>query len=316
MIIRIHLALLIVVACVVSVPAAQAEQPFLVVLGIAQDGGVPQTGDTKHAAWRNPALRRLVVSLALVDPQSEERWLFEATPDLKEQLNRLDTIAPVSARSPGLSGIFLTHAHIGHYTGLAQLGHEALGARAVPVYVMPRFAEFLETNGPWNQLVRYENIKLDRLQDGVPLRLNKRLTVTPFLVPHRQEYSEVVGFRIEGPACTVIFLPDIDSWETWDEQGTHIEELIADADIAYVDATFYDNGEIPGRDMSGFPHPFIRHSMQRFSRLPANERAKIRFIHLNHTNPALYAGSDARKEIMARGFRVAAEMERIPLGED
>ena len=299
-----------------AIPIANAQQPYVIVLGIAQDGGVPQTGDTKHPAWRDPGLRRLVVSLGLVDPKTKQRWLFEATPDFKEQLYRFDDMFPVPASPPGLSGIFLTHAHLGHYTGLAQLGHEALGARAVPVYVMPRFAEFLEKNGPWDQLVRYDNIELHRLQDGVALRLNSRLTVTPFLVPHRQEYSEVVGYRIDGPACSVVFLPDIDSWETWDEQGTRIEELIADVDVAYIDATFYSNGEIPGRDMSSFPHPFIRHSMKRFASLPEPDRAKIRFIHLNHTNPALYPDSEARKAILSGGFKVAVEMERIDLGSD
>ena len=143
--------------------------------------------------------------------------------------------------------------------------------------------------------------------------MNERLSVTPFLVPHRQEYSEVVGYRIDGPERSVLFIPDIDSWEAWDAEGTRIEDLLAEVDVAYLDATFYADGEIPGRDMSGFPHPFITHSMERFAPLPAAVRDRVRFIHLNHTNPALWEDSEARRRIESAGFHVAEPLERAPL---
>lgn len=300
----------VVSACVQA--QEQNEAPFVVVLGVAQDGGVPQAGTKQHDGWTDPSFRRHVVSLALVDPATSERWLFEATPDFRVQLHHLDKIAPVE-KKPGLDGIFLTHAHMGHYTGLMYLGHESMGAQGVPVFVMPRFSEYLTENGPWSQLVKYNNIELKTLEDGVPMLLNDRLSVTPFLVPHRQEFSEVAGFRIDGPQRSLIFIPDIDSWEDWDEEGTRIEEVIADVDIAYLDASFYANGEIPGRDMSGFPHPFITHSMQRFEVLSAEDRAKVRFIHMNHTNPALWPDSEARRTILEKGFRVAKEKEQVSL---
>jgi pyrroloquinoline quinone biosynthesis protein B len=297
-----------------GVPARElaADVPFLVVLGIAQDGGVPQAGSRGAPGWHDPSRRRLVVSLGLVDPISGERWMFEATPDFRLELERLDETFPVEGR-PGLNGIFLTHAHIGHYTGLMFLGHESMGAAGVPVYAMPRMRDFLATNGPWNQLVKYENIVLRPLEDGRPVRLNRRLTVTPFLVPHRQEYAEVVGFRIDGPERSALFIPDIDSWEEWDAAGTRIEELLAEVDVAYLDATFFADGEIPGRDMSGFPHPFITHSMERFAGLPAEIRNRVRFIHLNHTNPALWPGSGERHAVEAAGFHVAEPLERQEL---
>lgn len=291
---------------------ASGDKPFLVVLGIAQDGGVPQAGTKEHPGWSDARRRRRVVCLGLIDPVSQQRWLFEATPDFREQLHLLDQLLPVSGK-PGLSGIFVTHAHIGHYTGLMFLGHESLGAKAVPVYALPGMAEYLRSNGPWSQLVRYENIELRPLASGETVRLTEDLEVEPLLVPHRQEYSEVAGFVITGRNQAVLFIPDIDSWETWDGWGTRIEDVLARVDVAYLDATFLANGEIPGRDMSDFPHPFIRHSMARFKSLPDSEKGKIRFIHLNHTNPALWPGSDARREILKQGFRVAEELERVTL---
>ncbi len=292
--------------------SASEPDPFVVVLGIAQDAGYPQAGCQKKccaAAWGDPARRRHVSCLAIVDPQTHQRWLIDATPDFRAQLRMLDAVEPPTGR-PGLAGILLTHGHIGHYTGLMFLGHESIGAKGVAVYAMPRMGEFLTGNGPWDQLVRFGNIKLRPLAADKPVKLNERITVTPLRVPHREEYTEVVGFRIAGPKRSVLFIPDIDKWDRW---GRRIEDVIAKVDVAYLDGTFYADGEIPARDMSQIPHPFITESMKRFATLPAEERAKIRFIHLNHTNPALDPGSTAARAIHSAGFAVANELERTPL---
>jgi len=289
----------------------------IAVLGVGQDGGAPQLGNSADPAWDDPSLRRLATSIAVLDREAGARYLFEATPDIREQLYRLDQAMPVEAR-PGLDGIFLTHGHIGHYTGLMFLGHESMGAQDVPVYAMPSMSAFLFSNGPWDQLVRYDNIELEEIWAGQPVELGD-VRVTAFEVPHRQEYTEVVGYHIAGPTRSAIFLPDIDSWEEWetweDGEAMRIEDLIATVDVAYVDATFYANGEIPGRDMSGFPHPFITHSMERFADLPASERAKVRFIHFNHTNPVRYPDAPERDVVMEAGFNLADEGERYCLAD-
>ena len=303
----------------------------LVVLGVAQDAGAPQIGNPDDPAWDDPSLRRLATSLAIVDRPHEARYLFEATPDMREQLQRLDEFAPAGGAAPGLDGIFLTHGHIGHYTGLMYLGFESMGAQGVPVYAMPSMAYFLFSNGPWDQLLRLANIELENLRADTPAVIGS-LTVTPFEVPHRQEYTEVVGFRIDGPDRSALFLPDIDSWEEWDEWGEdgetvrsvvetapegpgRIERALASVDVAYLDATFFANGEIPGRDMSGFPHPFITHSMARFADLPAEEKAKIRFIHFNHTNPVRFPDAPERQQVFEAGFGLAEAGERYCLGD-
>lgn len=308
---RVGVPLLVLAGCDARAPAPDAvtpTEPFVILLGTAQDGGHPQAGTKPGEAWA-PQRRRLVASIAIVDPSSGERWLIEATPDFREQLLALDDIAPAEG-VPGLSGIFLTHAHVGHYTGLIHLGHEVIGAADVPVYAMPRMREFLSTNGPWDQLVRYRNIELRPLEDGGRVELNSRITITPFLVPHRDEYSETVGFRIDGPNRSILFLPDIDKWERWDRR---IEDVVADVDVAYLDGTFHADGEIPDRAMADIPHPFIIETMRRFELLPASERQKIRFIHLNRTNPVLSEDSEAREAVERAGFRVAVRLERLAL---
>jgi pyrroloquinoline quinone biosynthesis protein B len=207
-----------------------------------------------------------------------------------------------------LKGVFLTHAHIGHYTGLVHLGREVMGAQSVPIYAMPKMAKFLKSNGPWSQLVDLENIKIKKLKNGKSIELNKRISITPFLVPHRDEFSETVGYRIEGLNKSLIFIPDIDKWEKWSE---NIETVVNKYDYALLDGSFYTNEELPGRDMSEIPHPFIVESMEKLKMVP--EKSGIHFIHLNHTNPALDSDSDAQKQIKVAGFNIAARNQIFKL---
>lgn len=279
--------------------------PYVVVLGVAQDGGYPQAGCARpccQRAWADPSRARRVAGLAIVDPETHERWLVDATPDLRAQLHQLDMLAPPAT----LSGLLLTHAHMGHYTGLLQLGREAMGTRSVPVWAMPRMAGFLQKNGPWELLFRLEHAILHPLQDGRRVQLGERVAITPVAVPHRDEYSETVGFYLHGPRRTVFYLPDIDKWERW---STPVEDVLASTDVALLDATFYDGRELPGRDMSEIPHPFVVETLARFAPLSEGLRGRVRLTHLNHTNPLLDPDSAEAGEVRRAGLRVAEEGE-------
>lgn len=289
---------------------AAADDPYLFVLGVAQDAGYPQAGCyAEHCmpGWQDSALRRGATSMALIDPVNSRKYLFEASPELPSQLYRLEVEAPGERFE--LGGIFLTHAHIGHYAGLMFLGHEAMAATSIPVYAMPRMAEFLLNNGPWSQLLAFNNISLQALADGQSEELD-RIQVTPFLVPHRDEYSETVGYRIAGPNKTAIFIPDINKWSDWQ---TDITELVRSVDYALLDATFYTDGELGDRDMSQIPHPFVSESMQLFADFSREQRNKVWFIHFNHTNPLLDATSDETRYLQSQGYNVATEGVRLPL---
>ncbi|MEN0006535.1 MAG: MBL fold metallo-hydrolase [Bacteroidota bacterium] len=278
----------------------------LMVLGIAQDAGFPQAACAKScctAAWKDKSIRRMVSCLGVVDEQQGKSWMFDATPDFKDQLQLLSGNA-------SLEGVFLTHGHMGHYTGLMQLGREAMGASSVPVYVMPRMSRFLRTNGPWGQLVQLRNIQLQPIVADTIFQISATLSVQPVLVPHRDEYTETVGFLIAGPTKSALFIPDIDKWSKWERS---IVALIREVDYAFLDGTFYQNGELPGRDMSEIPHPFVEESMALFEELPKEEKSKIYFIHFNHTNPLLRANSSERQAVREAGFRIAEEGMTINL---
>ena len=294
-----------------ATPPCQVE---LLVLGVAQDAGLPQIGVSDDPAWVDPGQRRLATSLALIDRRSGARYLFDATPDIREQMHRLDRHTGDLRRGLRLNGVFLTHAHIGHYAGLMMLGREAAATRGVPVYAMPRMRDFLRTNGPWSQLVALNNVRLTELDDRRAVDLAPGLTVTPVRVPHRDEYSETVGFLVRGSKASALYLPDIDDWDSWrSEFGVEAADLIRSVDAAYIDATFYDDGELPPALIASIPHPRIVQSMARFGGFSAEDRARVRFIHLNHTNPAIRQGSVQAEEIERRGFRLAREGETLCL---
>ena len=200
-----------------------------------------------------------------------------------------------------IDGIFLTHAHIGHYSGLMYLGREALGAKNVPIYTMPRMKYFLQQNGPWSQLVSLENIKLEEINHNQNIRLSSDLKVIPFNVPHRDEFSETVGYKIIGKNKSALFIPDIDKWELWNKS---IVDEVKSVDYAFLDATFFSGEEI-NRSMSEIPHPFISETINLFKDELLEIKNKIYFIHFNHTNPVLNNKLHLKDSILKLGFNFA-----------
>lgn len=290
---------------------AQKDSVSLVVLETVQDGGSPHIGCRREccaALFEHPDPTRMVVSLGVVDKEHDKTYLFEATPDMARQLKILNKHANRDGETP--DGIFLTHAHIGHYSGLLFLGREALGGDSVPVYAMPKMKRFLQSNGPWSQLVELKNIVLRPIFEKKEVEPTPNLTVVPFRVPHRDEFSETVGYKIIGPSKSALFIPDIDKWGKW---TTSIVEEIKKIDYAFLDATFYNGAEINNRDISEIPHPFVIESMELFKNLPDKEKSKIHFIHLNHTNPLLDEQSGAHIKTIQAGFNVAQFLGQFQL---
>ena len=277
---------------------------YITILGIAQDAGYPHINcenDCCKSFYDGSESRKLVSCLGLVDLVDNKKYIFDATPDFTEQTQELNTNHLDNGYI--IDGVFLTHAHIGHYTGLMYLGFEALGANKVPVYAMPRMKEYLETNGPWSQLLTFNNIDLKPLQNDSVVTLNRNLKVTPILVPHRDEFSETVGYKIEGQNKSALFIPDIDKWEKWER---NIIEEVKKVDYAFVDASFFRDGEID-RDMSKIPHPFTTQTTTLFENEDLETKNKIHFIHFNHSNPTIKDSHRLKDSILNLGFRFAKE---------
>lgn len=283
---------------------------YITILGIAQDAGYPQINcenECCKAYYKQEELKKLISCLGLIDLKSKQKWLFDATPNINEQTQILKE--QHLDNNKVIDGVFLTHAHIGHYTGLMNFGREALGSQNIPVYAMPRMKRYLETNGPWSQLVTLKNIELKLLKNDSTLSLNRTLKVTPFLVPHRDEYSETVGYKIEGKNKSALFIPDIDKWHKWNR---NIIDEVKKVDYAFVDASFFKDGELK-RDMSKIPHPFTTETTTLFENESVKTKNKIYFIHFNHTNPTLKERHYLKDSIQNLGFRFASEGDNFEL---
>lgn len=280
--------------------------PRLRVLGIAQDGGLPHAAcdcERCDAARRDPARASTVASVAVITSERDV-WLVDATPDLPRQL---DLLADVRTLEPGrvdrspVSGVLLTHAHMGHYLGLAHLGYEAISAEPTPVHASERMVEFLSANAPWDQLVRLEQISPRVATPGQVVELGGGVRAEPLLVPHRGEYTDTLAWYIAGPNTRSLYIPDTDPWAKW---TTSIDAALADVDLLLLDGTFYSADELPGRDVSEIGHPLMTDSMDRLADHVA-AGLQVWFIHLNHSNPTLDPDSPQRRELEARGFAIA-----------
>ncbi len=322
----LRLALLLVLA-VFSASALGAASPVgpagprIVVLGTVQDGGLPQTGCTclrceraRHAKPDDPRARR-VASLALHQPASGHVYLIDASPDLPRQIDLLHAFRSYPRGKPDrapLDGVLLTHAHMGHYLGLAHLGFESVSTRDLPIWASPRMAAFLRGNGPWSQLVKLGNVALREVEPGSSFEPEPGVTVKAFAVPHRDEFSDTLAFLVRGPRKTLLYVPDTDGWAAWPKPLLDVlrEEKV---DVALLDGTFYSADELPDRDVSKIRHPLITASMDLLGPLVREGKLRVVFTHLNHSNPALEEGSEARREIARRGFFVAEEGEAFDL---
>ncbi len=254
-----------------------------------------------------------MASLAICLPATSKVFLIDATPDVGIQLEMLrDVRQPPDAvvdRTP-VDGVFLTHAHIGHYIGLAFFGYEVMHTRELPVYATASVISFLDSNAPWDQLVRLENISPIELAAGATVELGSGVSVTAISVPHREEYTDTVGLIVRGPKNRILYVPDTDGWGMWDPP---LSAVISEVNVALLDGTFYSGEELPGRDISSIGHPLIVETMDRLEATVAEGRARVLFTHLNHSNPALEPDSEASREIARRGFRVVRDGERLPL---
>jgi len=274
-----------------------SESDYIQVLGIVQDAGYPHIGCEKDCCKVVSPGDYYVSCLGLVDKTNNKRYLFDATPDIHNQLNLLEKFPDANL----VDGIFLTHAHIGHYTGLMYLGREGLGGKNIMVYALKRMSRFLTNNGPWDQLVKLNNISIQTISNKEFVKLSENIFIIPIKVPHRDEYSETVGYKIIGKSKKILFIPDIDKWDEWKKS---IIEEVKLVDYAFIDGTFYNGTEL-NRDMREIPHPSIEETLQLFSNQPVAERNKIYFIHINHTNPILTNKNGIKDLVEGLGFNIA-----------
>lgn len=278
---------------------------FAAVVGSVQDGGLPHAGcrcENCQRAWADPAAREYVVSLALVDARGEQAavYLIDATPDIKFQLEMVgEWLGPHPQRPQRINqpaAIFLTHAHMGHVAGLSQLSFESMAVQHLPVYGSAKLMKMLQETELWRPLV--SQLDLRPIADQQPIALAEGLTITPILVPHRDEWrTGTYGFIIEGPTKRLFYMPDIDSLEQWAAAETVLNRV----DVALIDAAFYDAGELRGR--AAVRHASIHDTLAFWEKKQIGSQLVL--THFNHTNPLLNPAALERKVVEEAGAILA-----------
>ena len=289
--------------------SVNSQSEYIYILGNTQDAGLPHIGCQHPLCEDNFDVYEeyYTTSIAVVNSDLKKYILFEATPDITFQLNNLKRNIFHEFLLP--ESIYITHAHMGHYTGLMYFGREALGSKDLLVRVLPRMSKFLQNNGPWSQLVDINNIKIEEINFESSTNELSNILVTPVQVPHRDEYSETAGYIIEGKNKKALFIPDIDKWEKWDR---NLSQLAKEFDFLLIDATFYDSKEI-NRDISEIPHPLVTETIDLLSGLDLKNRNKVYFIHMNHTNMMLDPDSNLSKLVTSKGFNIARLGQKLYL---
>ena len=285
----------------------------LFVLGVAQDGGLPHLGCTQPCCInaRQSGRVETPACMAIRNVDTRSLLLLEATPSITSQVALLHALIGTSHGEKAMvDAIAITHAHTGHYTGLMHLGKEGAATDQVPVHVSMAVANVLQTNAPWSGLVDGNHIALETFEPGRTFEPLQGIAIEPVAVPHRDELSDTMAFKVHGAHCTALFCPDIDAW------GCMLEPLLCGVDVAFIDGTFFDDAELDQvgsrRDRQSIPHPTMMDTMLSIESMGKARPRDVRFIHLNHSN-ATFHGGRAAQELADRGFRVAKTGDRIDL---
>ncbi|NHJ86088.1 MAG: pyrroloquinoline quinone biosynthesis protein PqqB [Asgard group archaeon] len=267
----------------------------IVFLGSAQDAGIPQINclcENCQEARKNSSFKCLASSIAFIDESSNKKFIIDASPDIKEQIEilRLNLDEQLSNNNVFLDGFFLTHAHFGHCAGLWSFGKECMNAKKIPVYCSQKMKNFLENNHPYSHLISDRNIEIKELK----FKDNQfgTYSIEPILVPHRNEYADTVGFVIKINK-SLLYLPDLDYWTE------ELIKLAQSVDISIIDGTFFSKSEL--KTYHEVPHPEIKESMD----LLKEHTNEIYFTHFNHTNNIIRKNSKERKEAIKNGFKIA-----------
>jgi pyrroloquinoline quinone biosynthesis protein B len=276
---------------------------YIVVLGIAQDAGLPHAGclcPRCAAAQADPSLAEYAAALAIVDARQKPNavWLIDATPDIKFQLNYLAPVLGPHLAMPGRirqpDGLFLTHAHMGHTAGLVHLGPEGMNVQNLPLYASAGLIQTLRDTRLWRPLI--DNLDLTVLLPDLAFKLADHLSIKPVEVPHRDELAAgTYAFEVRGPSHSCLYVPDIDNWALWPAA----REVVAGVDEVLADASFYSADELGGRPPVA--HPLVPDTLAFFADLAS----RLTLTHLNHTNRLLDSHDPAREALADQGVSVA-----------
>tara|TARA_Y100000739_G_C20559762_1_gene442519 strand:- start:674 stop:1390 length:717 start_codon:yes stop_codon:yes gene_type:complete len=203
--------------------------------------------------------------------------------------------------NPKISEVWLTHAHLGHVEGLGQFGKESLNSKNVKLRCSSSVVDYIMKHPIWKKLIERGNFTFDKFQTD---------RIIPIEVPHRAQDFDTHAILFKGENNKILFLPDHDDWEKTLDFVGHSDPMdwfkSLGANIILLDGTFWNSNELSGRVQSNVPHPPVSDTLNLIGKRGRSD-PRIVFIHLNHTNPLHYAGSEEYNQLVNSGWEVGEE---------
>lgn len=305
------------------------------VLGAAAGGGLPQWNANgpynERARAGDPACPAQTQSSIAVSADGERWVLFNASPDIRQQLNQTPDLWPREGhrRHTPIRAVILTNADVDHIAGLLTLRER----QGYSLYGSDRVLGVLEANSVFNVLnpdfvkrrqttlnVPFEPVD----EDGNGLGLLIRLFPVPgkvalFLEEEGSanfgtQEGDTVGVAITDPATrkTAFYIPGCAAMP--DELARRLNK----AALVFFDGTLFDNDEMvrgnegpkTGARMGHMSINGPDGTIAAFELIDVDRKI---LIHINNTNPVLAHDSDERAIVERAGWEVAFDGMEIEL---
>lgn len=287
------------------------------VLGAAAGGGFPQwncgcPGCQAARDGSRPCKPRTQSSIAVSDDY--RRWfLFNASPDIRAQIEAFPALHPQEVRESPLGAVLLTDGELDHTLGLLLLRE----SDRLEIHATEAVHEtLLEGTSLLRTLGAYADVEWRRVVTGEEVSLTESLTYRAFEAPTNKrarfgtgEVGEsVVGYRISDGRTgrTLVYLPGAQ-----DLTASVLAELEGCSCLLF-DGTCWRDDEMvrlgiagkTARDMGHIPISGADGSLERLASLPVERKV---YTHINNTNPILIDDSPERRVVEESGFEVAAD---------
>jgi len=301
------------------------------VLGSAAGGGFPQWNCNcpmcrGYREGTIKASKRTQSSIAVSD-DGEDWVLFNASPDILQQIQQCDALQPARAlRDTGIRSVVLMDAQIDHTTGLLMLREHQ---QPLSLWCTAAVREDLSQGNPlfkvldhycgidWHELAL--NSETHTIAGASKVQFNP-LPLTsnaPPYSPHRDQPipGDTIGMLMTDTQSNkrLFYAPGLGAMED------HVWNAMQQADVVLIDGTMWTDDEMirvgasqkTALSMGHLPQSGSDGMMEWLDKLPDTTRKVL--IHINNTNPILDEQSEQRLRLTEHGIEVSFDGMEIEL---
>ncbi|AYD04065.1 pyrroloquinoline quinone biosynthesis protein PqqB [Neorhizobium sp. NCHU2750] len=293
------------------------------VLGTSAGGGLPQwnCNCANCAAARDPAsgLRPQTQSSLAVSVDGENWAIFNASPDIRQQIFETPALHPKTLRHSPINSIVITNADVDHIGGLLTVREK----QPFGLFATSAIEKVLDANSVFKVLdpdyVKRQTIRLD--EDFAPLDgLQARIFAVPgkvalFLEEGEPELGlegeQTIGVEFLAGSRRAYYIPGCATLPDW------LAERIRGADLVFFDGTVFTDDEMirvgtgvkTGQRMGHMAISGPDGSLAQLSKL---DIGRMVYVHINNTNPIWRSGPE-RAAVESAGFAVGFDGMEIDL---